>query len=105
VVLAPPASNDAVVIDATAAPGNKTSHLSAIMKNRGKVSGFSLVAVSGRAQWLFYIVFNSRYMPSREIADDSPPSKPCSLKLNAAMCILSTLISFWWIPEMRNTAQ
>lgn len=37
VILDPPASDNAVVIDATAAPGNKTSHLSALMKNRGKV--------------------------------------------------------------------
>jgi 25S rRNA (cytosine2278-C5)-methyltransferase len=37
VVLAPPANDDSVVIDATAAPGNKTSHLSALMHNKGKV--------------------------------------------------------------------
>lgn len=37
VVLAPPARDDAHVIDATAAPGNKTTLLSSLMKGRGKV--------------------------------------------------------------------
>jgi 16S rRNA C967 or C1407 C5-methylase (RsmB/RsmF family) len=36
-VLAPPSSEDAVVIDATSAPGNKTSHISALMNGKGKV--------------------------------------------------------------------
>lgn len=38
IVLSPPATDESVVIDATAAPGNKTSHLSALMENKGKVT-------------------------------------------------------------------
>ena len=36
-ILSPPSNDRALVIDATAAPGNKTSHLCAIMRNKGKV--------------------------------------------------------------------
>lgn len=36
-ILSPPGNDQSVVIDATAAPGNKTSHLCALMQNKGKV--------------------------------------------------------------------
>ncbi|PVG04355.1 S-adenosyl-L-methionine-dependent methyltransferase [Serendipita vermifera] len=39
-VLNPPSSNEIHVIDATAAPGNKTSHLSAITRGKGRITAF-----------------------------------------------------------------
>jgi 25S rRNA (cytosine2278-C5)-methyltransferase len=49
VVLDPPAEDNCFVIDATAAPGNKTTHLSALMKNKGRVCQPTL---SSHTDWL-----------------------------------------------------
>ncbi|THV02847.1 S-adenosyl-L-methionine-dependent methyltransferase [Dendrothele bispora CBS 962.96] len=40
VILDPPAKDSAMVIDATSAPGNKTSHLSALMEGKGTLFAF-----------------------------------------------------------------
>ncbi|KAG5351572.1 hypothetical protein C0989_005788 [Termitomyces sp. Mn162] len=62
-VLAPPANDNTFVIDATSAPGNKTSHLSALMKNKGKVSDFGAHNGSG-------IVNRLDHLLETEIEDD-----------------------------------
>lgn len=51
IVLAPPAEDGACVIDATAAPGNKTTLLSSLMQGRGKV-GLTSFSASHRSHIL-----------------------------------------------------
>lgn len=45
IALSPPDEEDVQVIDATAAPGNKTTLLSALMKGKGKVSRETLLTL------------------------------------------------------------
>lgn len=70
IVLSPPATDESVVIDATAAPGNKTSHLSALMENKGKVTPKTKKKLTNSL-----ILSSSSYTPSNEIENASLPSK------------------------------
>lgn len=80
IVLSPPATDESVVIDATAAPGNKTSHLSALMENKGKVTAKKKKNLTNSL-----ILSSSSYTPSNEIENASPPSKRCFPKLDVPM--------------------
>lgn len=79
-VLSPPRNKRAVVIDATAAPGNKTSHLSALMGNIGKVSFSWRVRCSGRLTSCLL-----RYTHSNATNYDSRRSKKCLRRRGAKM--------------------
>jgi 25S rRNA (cytosine2278-C5)-methyltransferase len=68
IVLSPPATDESVVIDATAAPGNKTSHLSALMGNKGKVTKIFFLTTS-------LILSSPSYTHLNEIENAFPPSK------------------------------
>jgi putative methyltransferase len=72
IVLSPPATDESVVIDATAAPGNKTSHLSALMENKGKV----IPKKKKKKKFTNPLILSSSSCtPLNEIENASPPSK------------------------------
>jgi hypothetical protein len=81
VVLAPPAYPESVIIDATAAPGNKTSHLSALVGNQGKVQTAPFTPCQPWAGYSFHPplspFLDSRSLPSNATASVMAPSGRC----------------------------
>lgn len=75
-VLSPHPDEGTVALDATAAPGNKTTHLSAIMQGKGRVWYLRLLILP--VEWPLF-----RYWHLKEIATDSRRWKAWSLRPDA----------------------
>lgn len=89
IVLAPPAHPESLIIDATAAPGNKTSHLSALMGNQGKVQAPHPLCADIEL-FIPPSLLDSRSLRSNVTAIAMAPSRRCWPELAAAMSMRST---------------
>ena len=88
VVLDPPSYPGSVIIDATAAPGNKTSHLSALMGNQGKVQGSAFLPCQHflliNRLLVHFLSIDSRSSRSNAIASAMALSRQCWPERGAA---------------------